>query len=174
MIPLSSFFVFSLAQVVTVRNRLSVLDFSYYDIGPGPISMRSAQLVDNLASFMEPVFYMQYSWDNDYPDLLKGGNCSVPKTTTISYCAANRAAQSVNLISGLATVAVNSIAVTWHIPALVDKFKVDKESFCTKQEFEPCVDKCKQIESPDGETFSGSYCKEHCRDVSGCNLISDN
>jgi len=125
--PLCAFSAFSAVQFKVLKAGKDASDFAFYDIGPGPFWQRVFQMTDNLASFLEPVFYLQYSHladpFADTDDFIKMGEDKCDKQDDkksksmfgMTYCSANIGAQSVNLISGVSTLVVNGIALFKHI-----------------------------------------------------------
>eukprot|EP00420_Gonyaulax_spinifera_P038445 CAMPEP_0197872132 /NCGR_PEP_ID=MMETSP1439-20131203/2312_1 /TAXON_ID=66791 /ORGANISM="Gonyaulax spinifera, Strain CCMP409" /LENGTH=1261 /DNA_ID=CAMNT_0043491105 /DNA_START=56 /DNA_END=3841 /DNA_ORIENTATION=- len=151
LLPITAFSGFSMAQVKVIFEGTDGSDFSFYDLGPGPIPMRMAQLVDNLASLGEPIFYMLYSRlaaflpvekSEDYWARMQEVPCAEAqqiadtafrklynKTTyNVSYCDATYMAQLVNVVSGVSTVVVNAIGLVSINNFLEKKSELDTDT----------------------------------------------
>lgn len=109
-VPLMAFTVFSTVLAPDLFKP-DKTDYGFYDTGLGPMSMRWAQMVDNLASFFEPMFYVLYSGNENYEKWRRSTDPTIPEGL-ISYKSANVAAQAMNLLSGIATTTVNTIALS--------------------------------------------------------------
>jgi len=64
-IPILSFSILSALLAPDMTNAEKP-EYSFFDMGLGPISMRVAQQVDNLASLLEPIFYLMYSGQKNF------------------------------------------------------------------------------------------------------------
>merc|ERR1711920_284106 len=115
LIPIVCFTIFSLAQGKAIFIDHDATGYSFYDVGLGPMHMRVAQMVDNLASLAVPLFYIGYDTHPNYTNLepydSPKGLTAQSKVGLLSYRDSNVAAQSANTISGLATLTVSALSL---------------------------------------------------------------